>query len=127
MKRIGEISEDVILVTTNIVGLYLSMLLNEGLEVLRERLEEEPSSNIHSNDIIKLAEFVLSNNFFEFQRQVRQQISGTVINTKFAPPSAYIYMNKTETDFLRSKLFSHLYGLVISTIYFLSGRMGKIY
>ena len=47
MKRIGKISEDVILVTTNIVGLYLSMLHNEGLEVLRESLGEEPSSNIH--------------------------------------------------------------------------------
>ena len=43
------------------------------------------------------------NNFFEFNNELRQQISGTAIGTKFAPPYTCIYMNKTETDFLKTQ------------------------
>ena len=43
------------------------------------------------------------NNFFEFNNEIKQQISGTAIGTKFAPPYACIYMNKTETDFLKTQ------------------------
>ena len=40
-----------------------------------------------------MAEFALKNNLFEFNNKVFQQISGTVIGTKFAPPYAFIYMD----------------------------------
>ena len=43
------------------------------------------------------------NNFFEFNREIKQQISGTAIGTKFAPSYACLYMNKTETDFLKTQ------------------------
>ena len=43
------------------------------------------------------------NNFFEFNNELRQQISGTAVGTKFAPPYTCIYMNKTETDFLKTQ------------------------
>ena len=33
----------------------------------------------------------------------KQQISGTAIGTKFAPPYAFIYMDKTEADFLKTQ------------------------
>ena len=41
-----------------------------------------------------MAEFALKNNLFEFNNKVFQQISGTVIGTKFAPPYAFIYMDR---------------------------------
>ena len=47
---------------------------------------------------VKLAQFVLKKIFFEFN--VFQQISGTAIGTKFAPPYACIFMDQTETKFL---------------------------
>ena len=43
-----------------------------------------------------------TNNFFEFNNEIKQQIFGTAIRTKFAPPFACIYMDKTETDFLKT-------------------------
>ena len=46
-----------------------------------------------------LAQFVLMNIFFEFNN-VFQQISGTAIGTKFAPPYACIFMDQIETKFL---------------------------
>ena len=50
-----------------------------------------------------MARFVLKNNFFEFDSKIKQQISGTAIGTKFAPPYVCIFMDKFETDFLTTQ------------------------
>ena len=50
-----------------------------------------------------MAEFVLKNNIFEFDTEVYQQISGTAIGTKFAPPYACIFMDQLETKFLENQ------------------------
>ena len=50
-----------------------------------------------------MAEFVLQNNFFEFNWEVKRQKSGTAIGTKFAPPYACIFMDEVETEFLKSQ------------------------
>ena len=55
---------------------------------------------IAKEDLLKMAEFVLKNSFFEFNSKFKQQISGTAIGTKFAPPYACIFMDKVETEFL---------------------------
>ena len=55
---------------------------------------------MHTSDLVKMAKFALSNNYFEFSKKVFQQISGTAIGTKFAPPYACIYMEEIETKFL---------------------------
>ena len=47
-----------------------------------------------------MAKFVLSNNFFEFNSDTFQRISGTVIGTKFATLCACIYMDEVEQKFL---------------------------
>ena len=90
---------------------------------LKSKLEEQTSSKIPTNDVVTLAEFVLKNNFFEFNNKIKQQISGIAIGSKFAPPYTCIYMDKTETDFLRRRSFNRLYGWDILTISFLFERM----
>ena len=50
-----------------------------------------------------MAEFVLKNNYFEFDSNVKHQISGTAIGTKFAPPYACIYMDYMENQFLKNE------------------------
>ena len=103
MKRIGKVSEGSFLVTADVVCLYASMPDKEGILAIKIKLDEQTSSKIPTNDVIKLAEFVLKNNFFEFKNEIKQQIPGTTIGTKFAPPYACIYMDKTETDFLKTQ------------------------
>ena len=49
-----------------------------------------------------MPEFVLKNNFSEFDTNVYQQISGTV-ETKFAPSYACIFMDQLETKFLENQ------------------------
>ena len=54
-------------------------------------------------DLAEMAEFILKNNFFEFETKIIQQISGTAIGTKFAPPYASLFMDRIENDFLESE------------------------
>ena len=50
-----------------------------------------------------MAEFVLKNNYFEFNGKVKKQLSGAAIGTKFAPIYASILMDKLESDFQKSQ------------------------
>ena len=50
-----------------------------------------------------MAEFVLKNNIFEFNGNVKQQVAGTAIGTKFAPPYACIYMDEVETEIVKKQ------------------------
>ena len=71
-----------------VVGLYLSIPHDEGLKVLRKQYDKFIDKTVPTEDIIKMPEFVLKNNLFEFNSKFYKQISGTAIGTKFAPPYA---------------------------------------
>ena len=77
------------LVTADAVGLYPNIPFSVGL----------PTS-----DLVKLTEFVFSNNCFEFSEKLFQQISGTAISAKFAQ---YISMDEVETEFCKPKDLNH--------------------
>ena len=98
IKRLGKIPKGYFLVTADVVGLYPSIPRKEEILALKSKLEEQTSSNL-----VKLTEFALKNNYFEFNNEIKQQISGTAIVTKFAPPYACIYMDKTKTNFLKTQ------------------------
>ena len=85
IQRISNIPNDVILVTADVVGLYLSIPHEIGLKALEEALEKRDSIQISTSNLVKMAKFVLPNNYFEFNGETKQQISGTAIGTKFAP------------------------------------------
>ena len=69
---------------------------NEGISALKQKLEEQQPTKIPTNDLVKLAKFVLKNKFFELNDKVKQQISGSATEINFTPPYACIYMDKTE-------------------------------
>ena len=87
---------DALLLIADVVGLYPSI----PHEVLREALDKRTHKETTTENLIKMAEFVLKTNLFEFDANVYQQISGTAIGTKFAPPSACIFMDQLATSFL---------------------------
>ena len=103
LRALGEIPKGAILVTADIVGLYPSIPHDEGLRVLRNQYDKFIDKTVPTEDIIKMAEFVLKNNLFEFNSKFYKQISGTAIGTKFAPPYACIFMDYIETEFLKSQ------------------------
>ena len=98
-----DIPNDAVLVTADVVGLYPGIPHEAGLSALRETLDKRTRKEIPTENLIKMAEFVLKNNFFEFDTNVYQQISGTAIGTKFAPPYACIFMDQLETKFLENQ------------------------
>ena len=51
-----------------------------------------------------MAKFVLQNNYFEFNGETKQQISGTAIGSKCAPLYACIFMDQVESEFLKTKI-----------------------
>ena len=91
------------LVTADLVTLYPSITHEDGLETLREGFVKGEDLQLPVNDIVKMAEFVLKNKIFEFNGKVKQQIAGTAIGTKFAPPYACIQMDEVETEFLKTQ------------------------
>ena len=64
-------------------------------------------------------QFVLKNNFFEFNGQTKQQISGTTIVTKCAPTHACIYMDKMKREFLAKQEYKPFTWLRYIDIFFI--------
>ena len=83
IQNMGKISEDSMLVTADVVGLYPSIPHNAGLKALKGALDCRQNKKIPTGILVKMAEFVLTNNYFEFGQKVFHQISGTAIGTKF--------------------------------------------
>ena len=105
IRDISSITEGSLLVTADVVGLYLSIPHELGLEALKKALDNREVKPIPTKDLVNMAEFVLKNNYFEFNGECKQQISGTAIGTKFAPPNACIFMDQVETQFLQRQQF----------------------
>ena len=96
------------MVTADVVRLYPSIPHQAGLEARRETLDKRKIYKVPTGKLVKMAEFVLKNNYFRFLDKVYQQISGTAIGPKFTPPYAYIYMDQVETKFLQTQKFQPL-------------------
>ena len=99
----GLIPENAILFTADAVGLYPSIPHEAGLKALREILDKGQQYTIPTSELIRMADFVLKNNCFEFNGQIKQQISGTAIGTKFGPPYVWLFTDKIETAFLETQ------------------------
>ena len=74
------------------MGLYPSIQHYAGLNSLKKALGNRVNKHIPTNDLVKMAKFALSNNYFELSEKVFQQISGTAIGGKFAPPYVKSFM-----------------------------------
>ena len=61
--KIRKVPEGSFLVTADVVGLYPSIPHRDRTSALKSKLEEQ-TSKTPTNDLVKLAEFVLKNNFF---------------------------------------------------------------
>ena len=81
-------------VLADVIELYPSIPHDSGLKALKNILDKRKNQNISTADLIKMTEFVLRNNYFEFNGKVKQQISGTAIRTKCPQPTlGYTWMN----------------------------------
>ena len=63
----------------DVIGLYPSTSHGAGLEALRKRLKERDSLKVPTEDIVRMADFVLKNNFLEFNGEIKRQKSRTTL------------------------------------------------
>ena len=63
----------------------------------------QKEKGILTSDLLKMAQFVFGNNYFESIDKGYQQISETAIGTKFVHPYACIYMEDVETEFFKTQ------------------------
>ena len=68
LKNLKKVPNNAI--TADVVGLYPSIPHNEGLEVLKKQLDNFYEKSIPTEDLVKMAEFVLKNNYFEQLEQL---------------------------------------------------------
>ena len=52
-------------------------------KALEKTLSNHTNKKVSTEDLVKMAKFVLKNNYLEFNGKVKQQISGKSIGTKF--------------------------------------------
>ena len=97
-----EIPEGEILVTTDVVGLYPSIAKQIGLESPKKTLDERENNLISRDNIVKMTEFALKSNYFQFIGKVKQHTSGAAIEAKFSPTYTCVFMDLVETDFRRA-------------------------
>ena len=90
--QIGDIRENSILVTVDVVGLYPSISYKAGLKALKNALDKGKQKYIPTGKLINMGVFVLKNNFFEFNGSVKQQVLGAAVGTKCASAYACIYI-----------------------------------
>ena len=92
----------------DVVRLYPTITYKVGLETLKDVLDRREEKKITTKDLVKMAESVLKNNYFEFTGQVKNQIPSTAISTKFALTHACIFMDRIERKFLQTQKFEPL-------------------
>ncbi|CAJ0966893.1 unnamed protein product [Ranitomeya imitator] len=71
----------------------------DGLNACKFFLE---NAGTDANSVVKLIKFILTHNYFEFDKKIYLQETGTAMGSKMAPQYANLFLAKLESDFLSS-------------------------
>ena len=71
INNLGSIPENVIFVTADVVDLYPTIPHDVGVRALGEALNKKEEKAIPTEELLKMAEFVLKNNYFEFGNKTK--------------------------------------------------------
>jgi hypothetical protein len=96
----NEGSEPVWLCTFDVSAMYTNIDIVEGLTIMKELLSDTGMSSTKVEAFIRLWEFVLTNNYFQFDGKLFKQIRGTAMGTNGAPPFANLFMLYYELKYI---------------------------
>ena len=68
LRDLPDLPEESVICTIDVVGLYLNIPNEEDLRFLRNALEKRSKKNVITDTLIELAELVLQNNYFTFNK-----------------------------------------------------------
>ena len=85
----------------DVTSLYTNIPHKDGIDARRQFLETcDYQGKLSTENLCKLVEVVLTNNFFQFDGQTFLQKMGTAMGSPMAPAFAALFMGKLEQDFL---------------------------
>ena len=89
-----------ILLTIDVKSLYPNIPHIEGIQALNRILEETNTHPMKKLLICRLANLVLTKNYFIFNKRIYRQIQGTAMGTRMAPSYANIFMKYVEMQMI---------------------------
>ena len=101
LRSLPNFPSDIILCTVDVVALYPNIPHEKGLSAIRKRLDNRREKYISNDTFCDLAELVLKNNIFKFNKKIFKQKRGTAIGMKFAPPYRILFMAELEEVILK--------------------------
>ena len=90
LQSLPPLPDHALLFTMDVVGLYSNIPHEDGLEALRTMLNQRPTQQPPTDDIIELARLVLTLNAFQFEDTFFLQTHGTAMGTRMAPSYAIL-------------------------------------
>ena len=100
LQAVPPLPDHALLFTMDVVVLYNNIPHVDGLEACRAFLNGRRVQDPLTEDIVKLAELVLTLNAFQFEHKYFLQIKGTAMRTRMAPSYANLFMGKLENKIL---------------------------
>ena len=95
-----QLKEGEILISHDIVSLFTNVPIQESLNVIRSRLEQDDTLKdrtlLSVDDILDLLEFVCDSTYFQFEGQLYKQCFGTAMGSPVSPIIANLFMEHQE-------------------------------
>ena len=114
--------QNAIIVTMDVTSLYTNIPHDEGLQCVRDVLNQSDYSKVLSEYLVRLLELCLQNNIFEFGSQLFRQLIGASMGMHPGPSYANIFMDQKIDQIIRKIINtfeknSQLYKKVFKTIF----------
>jgi hypothetical protein len=102
IESITELKPGTILGTIDVTSLYTNIPNQEGIEACKKFLNNTRSENDmpSTTSILKLLQYVLTKNNFDFNQKHYLQVGGTAMGTKVAPSFANLFMADFEDRYV---------------------------
>ena len=95
-----EISDDVTMVSFDVVSLFTAIPVKKACEYIRKKLNEDTTLHLRTklttDEIISLLDFTLLNNYFVYSGSIYKQIHGCVMGSPVSPVVANLCMEVIE-------------------------------
>ena len=99
-----EIANDEVMVLFDVVSLFTAIPVKKACSYIRDKLNEDITlhsrTNLTTDDIIFLLEFILSNNYFVYNDCIYKQIHGCAMGSPVSPVVANLCMEVIEDSAL---------------------------
>ena len=103
-----SIADDEIMVSFDVKSLFTSIPVDLALTITKERLQQDQNlaerTNMSVTNVMKLLDFVLTNNYFKHDGHHYKQISGCALGSPISPVLADLVMEVIEETAITTAL-----------------------